>query len=121
MLYELFRNPADYSISNPIDDVILLGGALTEGEKDWRQTSFRKLINVYNTNDSELRKWFPVGKISEGELPVLPYGMKSIETSQVSNVVNINLSNIVGSSHERYHEVFSNGILKYKGRSWSNG
>lgn len=118
MLYELFKSPADYPIHNPIDDVILLGGALSVWEKEWRQTGFRKLINVYNTNDAILNWLYPIGKVTDIELPVLPYGITAIEKDSVSEVVNINISNSVGFSHERYLEVFSEGMLKYNGRNW---
>lgn len=118
MLYELFKNPVDYPMHNPIEDVILLGGALNAKEKEWRQTSFRKLINVYNTNDNILKLLFPIGNLVSRNMQVVPCGMQAIGRDCVSEVVNINISNNIGSSHSRYYEVFSNGMLTYKRRNW---
>jgi len=118
MLYDLFSKPQDYPFHNRIDDVILLGGALSELKKDWRRTKFRTLINVYNPDDTILGSLWPIGKAVDLENPISPYGRKAIKADILSGNENIDISHIVGDSHSKYHEVFSRGILKYRRQKW---
>ena len=118
MLYKLFKKPHDYPVDNTIEDVILLGGAVSRKKTKWERTNFRKLINVYNKHDKTLKSWKIFNRVLGGRIPVSPCGRKVIKPKYVSKVVNINLSHIIGDSHGRYYEVFLNGMLKYDGTNW---
>ena len=118
MLYDLFSKPHEYPFHNRIDDVILLGGALSELNKNWQRTKFRSLINVFNPDDTILRLLWPIGKTADGEIPISPYGRKAIKADVLSGNMNIDVSHVVGGSHFEYHKVFSRGILKYRRQKW---
>jgi hypothetical protein len=82
----------------------------------WERTIFRKLINVYSEHDKILKKWKYAGRPAALKTPVSPCGIRPIKTKYISKVINIDLSDIVESSHKKYHIVFLNGMLKYDGK-----
>jgi len=117
MLYKLFKRPQEHPVQNGIDDVILLGGALSKKKSKWRLTSFRTLFNVYSEHDKVLKGWKIVFRAAQIKLPVSPCGRRPIKEKYVSDVVNINLSDNVEDGHS-YQEVFTRRILTYSGNRW---
>jgi len=119
MVYKIFKASDDYPISNPIDDVILLGGALSKKKKKWERTHFRSLINVYNRHDKVLKAWKYGMRTLGIKLPKSPCGRHPVKDKYISSVVNIDMSDIIGNSHSNYHTVFLSGILRYDGKCWN--
>lgn len=118
LLYKLFKKPDKYPLYNAIDDVISLGGAVSKKKKKWERTRFRSFINVYSEHDKTLKVWKYGGRVMALKNPVSPCGRRRVKTKYISNVNNVNLSDLVGNSHGKYHRVFSDGILRYNGERW---
>jgi len=118
ILYKLFKKPDDYPVSNPIDDVILLGGALSKKKSKWERTTFRIFYNVFSEHDKVLKGWKYVIRPLRQKSQVSPCGRREVKTKYISSVVNIDMTDIVGDSHKKYHKVFTTGRLKYNGNNW---
>lgn len=118
LLYKLFKKPSEYPLSNPVDDVIALGGAVSKKKKKWNRTQFRSFINVYSEHDGQLKVWKKLGRPASLKFPESACGMRPVKTKYISNVNNVDLSDLIGSSHGEYHRVFLDGILRYDGEEW---
>ncbi len=119
MVYKMFKKTAKYPIDNPLEDLILLGGAVSRKKDKWRRTKFKTLYNVFSENDSVLIGWKYFSRAGQLKMPVSPCGRRVIEREYVSNVVNIDVTSLVKSSHTEYEKVFTKEMLSYKKGSWS--
>lgn len=119
MVYKMFKKTAEYPIDNSLDDLILLGGAVSRKKDKWRRTKFKTLYNVFNENDSLLYGWKYLSRPGQLKMPVSPCGRSAIEKECVSNTVNIDVSSLVKTSHTEYEKVFITGMLSYKYGYWT--
>lgn len=118
MLYKLLKKPKKYPIHNTIEDVILLGGALSDKIKKLYRTDFRHLFNVYSNMDWILRCWeFGMKSLGSAD-KASSCGRHPIKDTYRKGISNINITGIVEDSHDEYQEVFKNGILRYNGANW---